>query len=127
MEFLQDMKDSVETSVRIQLFPSWEQSSYYHIFKSTLVPFPLSKCKDLHFNTAARPSNDPHLNRTKKEKDLESVSYHRRMINNQGHTTPIWIALKNGEYKLLDGAHRIVATHLEKKETIPAYIIDMDG
>jgi len=49
------------------------------------------------------------------------------MINNQGHTTPIWIALKNGEYKLLDGAHRIVATHLEKKETIPAYIIDMDG
>ena len=126
MEFLQDMKDSVETSVRIRLFPSLEQSSYYHIFKCTLVQFPLSKCKELHFNNA-RPSNDPRPDRTKREKDLESVFYHRIVIHNQGHTEPIWIALKNGEYRLLDGAHRIVATHLENKETIPAYIIDMDG
>uniref|UniRef100_A0A6C0KK72 ParB/Sulfiredoxin domain-containing protein n=1 Tax=viral metagenome TaxID=1070528 RepID=A0A6C0KK72_9ZZZZ len=36
------------------------------------------------------------------------------------------MAFKKGEYTLLDGAHRIIATYLENKRTIPTYIIDID-
>jgi hypothetical protein len=36
------------------------------------------------------------------------------------------VGLKKGEYTLLDGAHRIIATYLENKRTIPTYIIDID-
>jgi len=128
MEHLQNMKDSVETSVSIKLFSSLNISSYYHIFKSKLVRFPLSKCRELHNFNPARLSKDPYPkeDRPRGQKDLESVLHHRRIIRQHGHTEPIWIALKKGEYTLLDGAHRIVSTYLENKRTIPTYIIDID-
>ena len=128
MEYLQNMKDSVETSVSIKLFSSLNISSYYHIFKSKLFRFPLSKCRELHNFNPARISKDPYPkeDRPRGQKDLESVLHHRRIIRQHGHTEPIWIALKKGEYTLLDGAHRIVSTYLENKRTIPTYIIDID-
>lgn len=128
MEYLQNMKDSVETSVSIKIFSSLNISSYYHIFKSKLVRFPLSKCRELHNFNPARLSRDPYPkeDRPRGQKDLESVLHHRRIIRQHGHTEPIWIALKKGEYTLLDGAHRIVSTYLENKRTIPTYIIDID-
>ena len=128
MEYLQNMKDSVETSVSIKLFSSLKTSSYYHIFKSKLFRFPLLKCRELHNFNSARLSKDPYPkeDRPRGQKDLESVLHHRRIIRQHGHTEPIWIALKKGEYTLLDGAHRIVSTYLENKRTIPTYIIDID-
>ena len=39
---------------------------------------------------------------------------------------PIWIAYKGGDFTLLDGAHRIVATYLENKRTILAYVVRVD-
>lgn len=128
MEFLQDMKDSVETSVSIKLFSSLKTSSYYHIFKSKLFRFQLSKCRELNNFNPARLSEDPYPkeDRPRGQKDLESVLHHRRIIRKYGQTEPIWIALKKGEYTLLDGAHRIVSTYLENKRNIPAYIIDID-
>jgi ParB-like chromosome segregation protein Spo0J len=36
---------------------------------------------------------------------------------------PVWIAKQKGRYILLDGAHRLVATYLEGKRTVPAYIV----
>jgi len=39
----------------------------------------------------------------------------------------VWIAFNNGEYTLLDGAHRIVASHLENKQTVPSYVINNDN
>lgn len=128
MEYLQDMKDSVETSVNIKLFSSLKTSSYYHIFKSKLVRFPLSKCRELNNFNPDRLSKDPYPkeDRPRGQKDLESVLHHRQIIRQQGHTEPIWIALKKGEYTLLDGAHRIIATYLETKRTIPTYIIEID-
>ena len=128
MEHLQDMKDSVETSVSIKLFSSLKTSSYYHIFKSNMFQFPLSKCRELNNFNPARLSNDPYPkeDRPRGQKDLKSVLHHRHIIRQQGHTEPIWIALKKGEYTLLDGAHRIIATYLENKRTIPTYIIDID-
>ena len=128
MESLEDMKDSVETSVSIKLFSSLKTSSYYHIFNSKFFRFPLLKCRELNNFNPARLSKDPYPkeDRPRGEKDLESVLHHRRVIRQQGHTEPIWIALKKGEYTLLDGAHRIIASYLENKRTIPTYIIDID-
>jgi len=125
MEFLQDMKDSVETSVNIKLFPSLKTASYYHIFNSKLCRFPIVKCRELNNFNPARLSNDPYPkeDRPRGQKDLDSVLHHRRIIRQQGHTEPIWIALEKGDYTLLDGAHRIIATYLENKRTIPAYIV----
>ena len=95
MEYLQNMKDSVETSVSIKLFSSLNISSYYHIFKSKLLRFPLSKCRELHNFNSARLSKDPYPkeDRPRGQKDLESVLHHRRIIRQHGHTEPIWIAL----------------------------------
>ena len=128
MEFLQDIKDSVETSVTIKLFSSLKIASYYHIFHSKLYMFPISKCKQLNNFNPSRLSKDPYPedDRPRGQKDLDSVLHHRRIIRKQNNTEPIWIALKKGEYTLLDGAHRIVATYLENKRNIPTYIIDID-
>jgi hypothetical protein len=119
------MKDSVETSVSIKLFPSLKTASYYHIFNSKLCRFPIVKCRELNNFNPARLSNDPYPkeDRPRGQKDLDSVLHHRRIIRQQGHTEPIWIALKKGDYTLLDGAHRIIATYLENKQTILAYIV----
>lgn len=88
----------------------------------------MSQCRNLHNFNPARLSEDPYPkeDRPRGQKDLDSVLHHRRMIRQQGHTEPIWIVLKKGEYTLLDGAHRIVSTYLENKRTIPTYIIEID-
>ena len=127
MEFLQDIKDSVETSVNIKLFSSLKISSYNHIFNSKLYLLPLTQCKELNNFNPARLSKDPYPeeDRPRGQKDLDSVVHHRRIIRKQGYTEPIWVALKKGEYILLDGAHRIVATYLENKRTIPTYLIEL--
>lgn len=128
MEFLQSIQDSVETSVNIKLFSSLKLSSYYHIFNSKLIQFQLSQCRELNNFDSDRLSKDPYpeADRPRGQKDIDSVLYHRRIIRKQGHTEPIWIVFKKGEYTLLDGAHRIIATYLEKKRTIPTYIIEID-
>ena len=127
MEFLQDIKDSVETSVNIKLFSSLKVSSYYHIFNSKLFMLPLIQCKELNNFNPARLSKDPYPeeDRPRGQKDLDSVVHHRRIIRKQGYTEPIWVALKKGEYILLHGAHRIVATYLENKRSIPTYLIEL--
>jgi len=129
MESLENIKDSVETSVNLKLFSSRKTSSYYHIFNSKIFLFPIANCAELDNFNPARLSNNPYPkeNRPRGKKDLESVLYSRKIIQKEGQTEPIWIALKKGNYTLLDGAHRIVATYLEKKETIPAFVIDMDS
>ncbi len=101
---------------------------YYHIFHSKYVRFPLSKLDILdNFNTNRLSSNPyPKENRPRGQADLDSVLHHRQIIRQQGATEPIWIVLKKGTYTLLDGAHRIVATYLEHKRTIPAYIVHAD-
>jgi hypothetical protein len=128
MNFIQNIKDSVETSVNLKLFPSLKTSSYYHVFNSNFTMFSISMCRDVlnNFNPN-RLSNDPYpeANRPRGQKNLNSIIYHRNTIRKEGQTEPIWIALRGGEYTLLDGAHRIIATYLEKKQNVPSYIIDI--
>lgn len=122
------LQDSVDTSVTLKLFKTKKSSMYYHIFHSRYVRFPMSELKILNnFNTNRLSSNPyPKENRPRGQADLDSVLHHRQTIRQQGDTEPIWIALKEGTYTLLDGAHRIVAAYLERKRTIPAYIVHAD-
>lgn len=127
--FLQDIRDSVETSVHgVKLFTSLKTASYYHVFNSRFEMFPIAQCRDLDNFNPDRLSEDPYPSdkRPRGDADISSVVFHRRTIRKVGHTEPIWIALKKGKYTLLDGAHRIVATYLENKRSIPAYVINMD-
>jgi len=128
MEPINIIQHSVDTSVSLKLFTSRKSSVYYHIFHSSYVKFPLSQLYSVdNFNTK-RLSNNPYPedNRPRGQKDLDSVLYHRKIIRQQGYTEPIWILLKNGNYTLLDGAHRIIATYLENRRNIPSYIINAD-
>ena len=119
------LRDSIRTSVKTKVFSSVKTSSYSHIFESKLVDFQVSKCRNLHNFNPDRLSKDPYPkeDRPRGQDDLDSVLHHRRTIRREGETDPIWIALKDGEYTLLDGAHRIVATYLENKRTIPAHVV----
>ena len=119
------LRDSIRTSVKTKVFSSVKTSSYSLIFESKLVDFQVSKCRNLHNFNPDRLSKDPYPkeDRPRGQDDLDSVLHHRRTIRREGETEPIWIALKDGEYTLLDGAHRIVATYLENKRTIPAHVV----
>ena len=119
------LRDSIRTSVKTKVFSSVKTSSYSHIFESKLVDFQVSKCRNLRNFNPDRLSKDPYPkeDRPRGQDDLDSVLHHRRTIRREGETEPIWIALKDGEYTLLDGAHRIVATYLENKRTIPAHVV----
>jgi hypothetical protein len=123
------LRDSIQTSVQIGVFPSEKTSSYSHVFKSELVRFPVSKYKDLRNFDPSRLSKDPYPkeDRPRGQDDLNSVVYHRQKIQQFGETDPIWIAEKGGTFTLLDGAHRIVAAYLENKRTILAYVVRVDS
>ena len=128
MEPINIIQHSVDTSVNLKLFTSRKSSVYYHIFHSSYVKFPLSQLKTVDNFDINRLTKDPYPkeNRPRGQKDLDSVLYHRKIIRQQGYTEPIWILLKNGNYTLLDGAHRIIATYLENRRNIPSYIINAD-
>lgn len=128
METINIIQHSVDTSVDMKIFKTRQTSVYYHIFHSSYEKFPLSQLITLdNFDTKRLSKNPyPEEDRPRGQKDLDSIAYHRRMIRKQGHTEPIWIALKKGKYTLLDGAHRIVSTYLENKRTIPSYVVHMD-
>jgi hypothetical protein len=130
MDYISVLHDSVSTSVSMNLFNSREISSYAHIFKSKLIKFPLNKCKfNLlgNFNShrlqktaiEAYPLND----RPRGDADIKSVKYYQKCLQNNKNIQPIWILKKNNQYILLDGAHRIVASYIEKKIYIDAYLI----
>ena len=129
MEDIDRIKKSIYTSVTMmKLFSSEKESAHAHIFKSSFGKVSISQCRDMDNFNPARLSNDPYptSDRPRGQSDLDSVTYNRNYIRKNGHAIPIWIAIKKGRYILLDGAHRIVSTYLEKKRSIPAYIIKLD-
>jgi hypothetical protein len=122
------MNDSVKTSLQIGMFSSLETARHYHTFHRTFVNFPLSKCKELHNFNPLRLSATPYPehDRPRGQADLDSVSYHSHVIQTNCDVPPVWIAFKNGEYTLLDGAHRIVAIYLEENnQSVPSYVINI--
>ena len=67
----------------------------------------------------AYPLND----RPRGNNDISSVKFYQKQIKKRKIITPIWLVLKDKKYILLDGAHRIVASYIENKKNIQAYII----
>ena len=128
MDYIQVLRDSVETSVSMKLFKTKEEATMKHIFNSKLISFPLSKCKNLdNFNPErlqiSAVKSYPLDNRPRGDKDISSVKYYQKLIKNKLDIQPIWIIEKNNNYILLDGAHRIVASYIENKKFIPTYLI----
>ena len=128
IDYMQVLRDSIETSVSMKLFNSNEEATMKHIFNSELISFPLSKCKNLNnFNPERLQSSAvksyPLDNRPRGDKDISSVKFYQKLIKNKLDIQPIWIIKNNNNYILLDGAHRIVASYIENKKYIQAYLI----
>jgi len=127
MDFISTIKDSVYTSVSIKIFKNHEDASYSHIFNSKLVKIPLKTFNSVdNFNSnrlqksavKAYPLND----RPRGNKDISSVKYYQKQIQQKKEIPPIWMIQKNNKYILLDGVHRIVASYIENVP-VDAYII----
>ena len=130
MDYISVILDSVETSVSMNIFKNKQDASLAHIYKSKLVKIPLSTFKDTdNFNqdrlqksaVKAYPLND----RPRGKVDISSVKYYQKQIQQKKEITPIWMIQKNKKYILLDGAHRIVASYIEGKQYVYAYIINI--
>jgi hypothetical protein len=125
MEYMNTLKDSVETSVNIGIFPSKESASYAHIFNTTFTVLDKSLWNDLKNFNPDRLSNTPYKNKPRGENNMKSVNYHKKQIQQYGQTSPIWVAKDGKTLTLLDGAHRLVATYLAGKSEIPAFIVNL--
>jgi hypothetical protein len=131
MDYIPTIIDSVYTSVSMKIFENKEDALFSHIFNSKLVKMPLSTFTNFNvdnFNSdrlqktavKAYPLN----NRPRGNKDISSVKYHQKQIQQKKEIPPIWIIQKNKKYILLDGAHRIVASFIEDMP-VSAYIINI--
>jgi hypothetical protein len=130
MDYIPVIIDSVETSVSMKLFKNKEDASLAHIFKSKLVKVPLSIFTNVeNFNPDRLQKSAvkayPITDRPRGNNDISSVKYYQKLIQQQKEITPIWLIHKNKRYILLDGAHRIVASFIEDKHYINAYIINL--
>jgi hypothetical protein len=128
MDYVDVLRDSVETSVAMKLFKNVEEAMKAHIFKSKLVKVPLGMFKNVdNFNpnrlqkTAqkAYPIDD----RPRGKDDILSIKYYQKKIRNGKDIPQIWMIKKRNKYILLDGAHRVVASYIEGKPHIYAHII----
>ena len=129
MDYIPVVRDSIETSVSMKLFKTIDEATKAHVFKSTFTKFPMFKCKNLdNFNPERLQSTAvkayPLTDRPRGNNDISSVKFYQKQIKEQKEIQPIWLAqMKNKQYILLDGAHRIVANYIENKKYLNAYII----
>jgi hypothetical protein len=127
--YINILKDSIYTSIKLKIFKNKKDSLFSHIFKSKLVKIKLSTFKNVdNFNldrlqksaVKAYPLHD----RPRGNNDISSVKFYQKQIQQKKEIQPIWIMYKNNKYILLDGAHRIVASYIEGVPSIYAYCIE---
>jgi hypothetical protein len=111
----------------MKLFKNREEASAAHIFKSTLMKAPLTLFENVaNFDPQRLQSSAakayPVENRPRGKHDLLSVKFYQKQLQQDLAIAPIWM-LQEKDYLLLDGAHRIVASHIEGKKYIYAYVI----
>ena len=123
---IQSLNDSIQTSITLGIFSSYKIALSEHILNGFLQVFPISKCYELSNFNPCRLSIEPYPenNRPRGDDDIQSVLYHRETIRQTGDTEPIWIIFLENKFILLDGVHRIVASYLENKEDIKAFVIN---
>ena len=123
--------DSINTSISMKIFKNKEEAAYSqaHIYESKLIKIPLKTFNSVdNFNpnrlqksaVKAYPLNDRHRG----NKDISSVKYYQKQIQQKKEITPVWMIQKNKKYILLDGAHRIIASYIEDVP-VYAYIINI--
>ena len=127
-DYINILKDSIDTSVYMKIFKNRDDALNDHIFNSKLVKVPLSKFKNVDNFDPNRLQKSavkayPINNRPRGNDDINSVKYYQKKIQQNIEITPIWMIQKNNKYILLDGAHRVVAKYIEDKHYINAYII----
>lgn len=94
--------------------------------KNRKIPLTLFKQGKVdNFNPNRLSSNPyPKSDRPRGKANLASVRHHRRTIRKLGKIDkPVWLYRSNNKYTMLDGVHRVVASYLEHKKTVPARII----
>lgn len=128
MDYISILHDSIATSVSMKIFKNINESSLAHIFNSKLVKINLLLCKNMVNFDSNRLQNTaekayPIDNRPRGDADINSVIFHQKQIQNGESLEPIWIIVRDNNYILLDGAHRIVASYIEKKQVLYSYII----
>lgn len=129
MNYISVLQDSIGTSVSIKIFENREQAALAHIFKSKLDKIPLSLFKDVdnfdpnRLQLTAEDAYPLPNRRPRGDKDISSVKFYQKQIQQKRDITPIWLIYQNNKYVLLDGAHRIVASYIEDNKYINAYII----
>lgn len=128
MDYISILHDSIATSVSMKIFKNINESSLAHIFNSKLVKINLLLCKNMVNFDSTRLKNTaekayPIDNRPRGDADINSVIFHQKQIQNGESLEPIWIIVRDNNYILLDGAHRIVASYIEKKQVLYSYII----
>lgn len=124
------LNDSISTSVSIKIFKNKEESFLAHMNHSSLVKLNLSLFNNMINFNSNRLQNTaeeayPINNRPRGNNDIESVFFHQKKIQSGEILEPIWTVVKNNKYILLDGAHRIVASYIEKKPFIYSYVINV--
>lgn len=127
------LMDSINTSVVIGLFQSKEFASYYHVFFSTPCAMRITAFKSgriRNFNPKRLCSKTPEeaypvSMRPRGARDIESVKYFRKQIQQYKQIPRIWVLkdIRSQQYFLLDGAHRVVACHLEGMKEIDCFLI----
>ena len=127
MDYVSVLQDSIDTAVSMKIFKNREDASLAHIFQSKLDKIPLFIFKDIdNFDpNRLQPTAEQAypLPRPRGDKDISSVKFYQKQIQQQKEVIPIWLIQKNNKYILLDGAHRIVASYIEDIKHINAYII----
>lgn len=129
-DYVNILQDSISTSVSIKIFKNKEDALIAHIYKSKLLKIPLNTFKndkvdnfDSNRLQKSAVKAYPINNRPRGNSDISSVKYYQKQIQQKKEITPIWMIQKNNKYILLDGAHRIVASNIEEKPFIYAYLI----
>ena len=74
MDYIQSLRDSVETSVALKLFSSHKVAAEHHVFNTTYQMVSISDCKSMENIDPVRFSSDPYPahDRPRGQKDLDS-------------------------------------------------------
>lgn len=128
MDFISILQDSICTSISMKFFKNRKEASSIHIYNSKLVSLPLSIFTSIDNFDSNRLQKSavkayPLNNRPRGNKDISSVKYYQKLIQQKKEIPPIWMIQKNKKYILLDGAHRIVASYIENIQNINSYVI----
>jgi len=133
IDYINILQHSIDTTINKNIFKNREDSIKAHIYNSSLVKIPLSiftsNEKVYNFNPQRLQKSAvkayPLQNRPRGSRDISSVKYYQKQIQQKNEITPIWMIQKNDKYILLDGAHRIVASYIENKNYIKSYVIHL--